>query len=1000
MKKSTILGFAKLVKDQPNKVATAGSVVKYGLKYGLVGLRHKIRHEIWLNRAEEPKSSDVPGQYNGGIKFSIIMPTFNVDIKWVDKAISSVKNQTFSNWELCIVDDCSTSSELISYLQELSDDKIRIKMLSHNMGISGATNEALKLASGDYYVLLDNDDELKEDALFELFLKASTTHADIIYTDNDVIDSDGQRLAVLHKPDWSPDLILSQMYVGHLLAFKKALVDSVGGFRKAFDGAQDYDLFLRIMDKANSIEHIAKVLYSWRSLPSSTATNPNSKPYAQTAGRKALQSYLDSRYGLDVVHAEETEDLFVYDVRYPIPDGTYASIIIPTKDHVEDLAKAISSILSKTSYKDFEIIIINNNSELDGTNRYFKEVSQVYSNIKVVDAPISFNWSKLNNLAVNYAKGDVLVFLNNDTEVIAQDWLTRLVENSIRNEIGIVGGLLLYPDGLIQHAGVVLGMGGWADHVYKGSSPIHYGNPFISPMVARNVSAVTGACMAVSRNHFEMLGGFDESFIVCGSDVELCIHALKIGLRNVYLPRVCLHHYESKTRDCNDIPDIDFELSKRLYDPYLKAGDPFYNQNLDYKSCIPTVLSQRERLRRGIDGDMPVGISEIRPLRLMPSSFSSSRLNLFLPSINPEDIYGGISTALNFFDSLASKLDFDLRIILLDADPRKPDLDQRFSSFAFVALGNERNERRSIVSAFNRESKSLPWGENDFAVCTCWWSAFCMQESMAILSKNYAKVKPLIYLIQDFEPGFYSWSSRYLLADSTYRSSVPTYAVFNSVELKDYFSNHGYSFNKEYCFNPSLNASLAKKLNGLGGKSAKRKQIILYGRPNTDRNAFELVIEMLRRWIEIYEDSAQWTIISAGEDHDPVYLSHGRYLTSSGKMTLDQYANVLSESSVGISLMVSPHPSYPPLEMASFGIKVITNNFENKNLTATFSRNIYSLESFSISAAVDALCDACSSFKSEVECGQVPSWYLEGGVSFPFVDDLAKDIFGQFGNIN
>lgn len=302
---------------------------------------------------------------------------------------------------------------------------------------------------------------------------------------------------------------------------QKSLFDEVGGFRSEFNGSQDYDLLLRMTEKTDKIGHVAEILYHWRDLPSSTAANPESKPYAQIAGLNAIQEHLNRVYGSGKAIAHETDNLFVYDVRYPMEEEPMVSIIIPIKDHVELLKAAIDSIFEKTTYKHYEIIVLNNNSEKEETFAYLRELVECHENVRVEDALFEFNWSKLNNYGMQFAKGDVFVCLNNDVKVIEPEWLTRLVEKAIRSDVGVVGGLLLYEDNTIQHAGVVIGMGGWADHVFKGMTPQPYGSPFISPMVTRNVSAVTGACLAVSRKTIEKIGGFNEQFIVCGSDIEL-----------------------------------------------------------------------------------------------------------------------------------------------------------------------------------------------------------------------------------------------------------------------------------------------------------------------------------------------------------------------------------------------------------------------------------------------------------------------------------------------
>lgn len=560
--------------------------IKYFIKHGPKGFmenfKHRAEYELYPYEPEEKETQ----KCTGDIRFSILMPVYNVEIKWLEAAISSVRHQNYENWELCIVDDCSTDPKVRLYLEEVEDKRIKIQFQKENGGISEATNAAARLASGEYLVLMDNDDELAPRALYEFYKRIKKTDADILYSDQDIIDEEGKHREPLHKPDWSYDLLLSQMYVGHLLGFRKSLFEKAGGFRSEYNGSQDYDLMLRLVEQTQNIEHIAKVLYYWRALPSSTAANPDSKPYAQTAGLKAIQSHLDRVYGEGAATAEETEALFVYDVRFHLKTKPLVSIIMPTKDHADYLRNVIDSIEEKTTYSNYEIIILNNNSEEEETKRYFAEAVQKYSNIRVVDALFEFNWSRLNNFGIRHAKGDLFIFMNNDMDVIAPDWMDRLAEKAMRKGIGVVGGLLLYEDGTIQHAGVVSGMGGWADHVFKGMKPVHYGSPFISPMVTRNVTAVTGACMAISRETIETIGNFDEHFIICGSDIEICIRAINRGYVNVYDPYVQLHHFESKSRD-SYIPEIDFKLSYKMYENYHGHSDPYYNKCLDMNSCVP-----------------------------------------------------------------------------------------------------------------------------------------------------------------------------------------------------------------------------------------------------------------------------------------------------------------------------------------------------------------------------------------------------------------------------
>ena len=617
---------AAIIKEgvrNPQKIKKGLKVLKnQGPEIFKQRLSASINYEPGYGRVKKEKLKN----YSGEILFSIVMPVYNVEIKWLDKAIESIEKQNYKNWEICIADDCSTRQEVREHLSAMKNSRIKIKLLEKNQGISGATNAAAALASGEYILLMDNDDELAPSALHEFYQKIKKEGSEIIYSDMDIIDVKGKTRDPLCKPDWSPDLFLSQMYLGHLIGFKKSLFEKVGGFRGEFNGSQDYDLLLRMTEMTDKIGHVSEILYHWRDLPNSTAANPESKPYAQTAGLNAIQEHLDRVYGKGAATANETENLFVYDVRYHMNEEPKVSIIIPIKDHADLLKAAIDSIYAKTTYKNFEIIILNNNSEKEETFSYLKKVEEEHDNVIVKDAAFEFNWSRLNNYGMKFATGDVYVCLNNDVEVIEPEWLTRLVEKAIRKDVGVVGGLLLYEDNTIQHAGVVIGMGGWADHVFKGMKPQHYGSPFVSPMVTRNVSAVTGACLAVSKATIEKIGGFDEKFIVCGSDIELALRANQHGLVNIYDPNVRLYHYESKSRDASKIPQIDFDLSDQMYKTYRKNGDPYYNRNLDYYCCQPkicaavqqTVKEQEEKmlLKRKRETGLPqldTNVYEITP---------------------------------------------------------------------------------------------------------------------------------------------------------------------------------------------------------------------------------------------------------------------------------------------------------------------------------------------------------------------------------------------------
>ena len=713
---------AAIIKEgvrNPQKIKKGLKVLKnQGPEIFKQRLSASVNYEPGYGRVKKEKLKN----YSGEILFSIVMPVYNVEIKWLDKAIESIEKQNYKNWEICIADDCSTKQEVREHLSAMKNSRIKIKLLEKNQGISGATNAAAALASGEYILLMDNDDELAPSALHEFYQKIKKEGSEIIYSDMDIIDAKGKTRDPLCKPDWSPDLFLSQMYLGHLIGFKKSLFEKVGGFRGEFNGSQDYDLLLRMTEMTDKIGHVPEILYHWRDLPSSTAANPESKPYAQTAGLNAIQEHLDRVYGKGAATANETENLFVYDVRYHMNEEPKVSIIIPIKDHADLLKAAIDSIFAKTTYKNFEIIILNNNSEREETFTYLKKVKEEHDNVIVKDAAFEFNWSRLNNYGMKFATGDVYVCLNNDVEVIEPEWLTRLVEKAIRKDVGVVGGLLLYEDNTIQHAGVVIGMGGWADHVFKGMKPQHYGSPFVSPMVTRNVSAVTGACLAVSKATIEKIGGFDEKFIVCGSDIELALRANQHGLVNIYDPNVRLYHYESKSRDASKIPQIDFDLSDQMYKTYRKNGDPYYNRNLDYYCCQPqicaavqqTVKEQEEKmlLKRKRETGLPqldTNVYEITPYTFRKIEYPNRRMNLLVPSINAEHVFGGISTALKFFDTLVKALGYDARIILVDAEPDKAAIKKYSDEYTFVKAEDDSLVAKQIIPYSNRFNRSIPY---------------------------------------------------------------------------------------------------------------------------------------------------------------------------------------------------------------------------------------------------------------------------------------------------
>lgn len=981
-------GIKKIMKsNRYTRLAGKGvkSLMTNGFSYTWNRVKLKLRNR-WRPQhptyTQEELRQQALETFPQNIKFSVLVPLYNTPEKYLREMIQSVLNQTYGNWELCLADGSDAEH---GYVEEVcsayaqKDSRVRYHRLEENKGISENTNACARLATGDYIALLDHDDLYTPDALYWNAKAISETDADVLYSDEDHLALNGAHVNPLFKPDWSPDLLYSQMYICHLLVFRRSLFEKIGGYRSEYDGSQDYDLMLRFSEETEKICHIPRVLYDWRESETSTAANVDAKPYAHIAGKNALDAHLKRKYG-ELAYAEETEYTFVFNPRFRLQDKPFISIIIPMKDHWEMSDACIKSILEKSTYPNYEIIILNNRSEKKDTFAWFKEIQKNHQ-VRVVDADMEFNWSKLNNFGIRQARGDVFVFLNNDTLVISEDWLERLAENALRPDVGVVGGLLLYEDNTIQHAGVVVGMGGWADHLFKGMAPIHYGSPYISPMVSRNVLAVTGACMAVSRKRLEEIGGFDEEFIICGSDIELCIRAHEKGFYNRYDVNVRLYHLESKSRD-KYIPEVDFQKSYEVYGPYRDNVDPFFNINLDTSSTSPkerfapmNLVNFKNFLKRcpltarayeaaktALMAPQGYSIPEIGPLNARKSERSGEkiRLNIITPSVDKKHVFGGISTALKFFYEVREQGNFDARIIVTDA-PVFPESSVLPEEYVVADAKEDPDLPFSVLPMADRSDKTFPVAENDVFIATGWWTAYTIADVIRWQKETYGSAHPLVYMIQDYEPGFYPWSSRYLMADSTYRLEIPVYAVMNSQLLRDYFEDKGYTFAKTWSFDPKLNDFLLKYLPEQGTVVPKKKQILVYGRPSTARNAFELLVYGLKAWVAQQENAQEWTILSAGEKHDDVDLGKGMVLHSVGKLSLQEYAQMMLSTYAGVSLMVSPHPSYPPLEMATFGVKTITNCYDSKDLSS-FSENIISLHSCAPRDIAHALCDICGSY--------------------------------------
>lgn len=537
----------------------------------------KIEPNLWLPVLREDK-----------VQFSIVLPVFNPPVEFLKCCVDSVISQTYVNWQLVIVDDGSTCPNVKAYLTSLACNS-KILLVSHkkNLNISQATNTGLKYCSGNYVAFLDHDDILSPHALNEVAsLIVKKPQLKWIYSDEDFISTKGKRLAPHFKSDWNPFLLRSHNYITHLSVFEKALLDKVGGCRVGFEGAQDFDLALRVSRELNSNEigHIAKVLYHWRVHGGSTAQNAKVKPNSVQAGQRALEDHLSALNLLAKVSSANLDNY--YHVSYLTKKFPKVSIVIPTRDHKKVLENCINSIVKLTDYPNYEVVIIDNQTqEIDAKN--YLESLKKNSRIKVIHYDKAFNYSAINNEAVKYCDGNILIFLNNDTEIIASNssWLRELIGLAVIPEVGCVGAKLLYPDDTIQHAGVVIGLGGYAAHSHRCMKDEHYGY-FNRPHVTQVVSAVTGACLAIRKSTFIEIGGFDDAFEVAYNDVDLCLRVRKAGFYNVYCPQAKLYHFESKTRGADSncsVKAARFEKEKKLLNELWGEeliNDPYYSPHL------------------------------------------------------------------------------------------------------------------------------------------------------------------------------------------------------------------------------------------------------------------------------------------------------------------------------------------------------------------------------------------------------------------------------------
>lgn len=543
------------------------------------------------------------------VKISVLVPLWNTPKEFLCEMIDSLMWQTYENWELCLADGSDAEhayvGEICKEYQQKANGRIVYQKLEKNEGISGNTNQCYKLATGEYIGLFDHDDILHPSVLFEYVKAINEKQADYLYCDEITFhNGDINKMLVMHfKPDYALDNLRANNYICHFSVFSRELLDGTELFRTSFDGSQDHDMILRLTDRAKNVVHIPKVLYYWRSHAGSVASGIGAKPYAIEAGKGAIADHL-RKHGLSDFQITSTRACeTIYRIRYQILGSPRISIVIANKDHAEDLKRCVDSIIHKSSYVNYEIIIVENNSTTEEIQRLYTQYQGKHPFIKVVRFEGAFNYSSVNNMGVKHAQGEYILLLNNDTEVITAGWMEEMLMYAQREDVGAVGAKLLYPDKTIQHAGVVIGLGA---HRTAGHS--HYKKPLQNLgymgrlCYAQNMSAVTGACLMVKKSLYEQVGGLDEGFAISLNDVDLCLKLRQAGYLNVWTPFAHLYHYESVSRGLDDKGEKaerynrESAMFREKWKEVLEQGDPYYNPNFSLDRSDFSLRESRREL--------------------------------------------------------------------------------------------------------------------------------------------------------------------------------------------------------------------------------------------------------------------------------------------------------------------------------------------------------------------------------------------------------------------
>jgi GT2 family glycosyltransferase/glycosyltransferase involved in cell wall biosynthesis len=865
---------------------------------------------------------------------SLVTPVYETPEPILRACIESVRAQVYPHWELCLADDGSRAPHVAAVLEEYArkDSRIRVTRLPANGGIAQATNAALALATGPFVGFLDHDDTLAPHALAEMALRlAREPEADLLYSDEDRLDTQGRRCAPFFKPGWSPDLLRSVNYLCHFVVARRSLLTEVGGLREGFEGSQDYELLLRLSERTQRIAHVPGILYHWRASGLSLSQDPRKLQAASAAGVRALKEHL-ARLG-EAAEVEEVAPTH-YRVRYPVKGEPKVSIIVPFKDKPE-LLRMLTTSLEKTRYQNYELLLVSNNSTKPETFALLEQLTD--PRIRKLTWDFPFNYPAINNFAARHATGELLLFLNNDIEIIEPGWLEELIGQTQRPEVGCVGAKLLFPDGSLQHAGVVVGLTGFAGHPFWRMPDTRHVTPFGHADWVRNYLAVTSACVMLRREVFETLGGYDERFTVCGSDVELGLRLVRDGLRVVYTPHATLVHHESASRRLDQLPENDFWQSFSAYRPYLRSGDPFYNPHLtlrtpeaglrwhaedgealaletlahDLPSMQQRVSSERAALQRHTADhleSLDYTSAQARQIRAeAPERLAAlrrkgrlERITWFLPSFHHP--YAGLHTLFRFAELLRDRHGAQSDLVIYNNPHVSPaEMEARTAVLFARPPGTFR------VLRGPEEVAELP--PCDLAVATLWESVY------SVLAHPRAGVRA--YFVQDFEPAFYPAGTLSGLAEQTYRLGL--YGIFNTQGLYDSITSQ---YPMEGCwFEPTVDQGV------FHARRPERRgpvRLFFYGRPAVERNAFELGIAALRRLKQ--ELGAAVEIVTAGERWSPEQYGLAGVITNLGILPYEKTAELYRECDVGLCFMFTRHPSYLPLEMMACGVTVVTND--------------------------------------------------------------------------